>query len=384
MEQKLTIVHVFTHSSITRGGAVQGIDLARKQIEKGHSVFCVFHRPLGTPLDETLRKKFPFPVFHFNMKNPLSYHLFARLMQDVSPHVVHCHRNLALLFGFFGLRWIARMRNTVIVVNRGTTYELPNLIVRYVFRSDGLDHVIAVAKAVKRTLIEREGIRADKITVIYGSYDEKRFHDGVKGDNIKDEFSVKDGEHLVVCIAAVDRRKGLEYLARAVKMVIERGIPVKCLVVGRIEDRVYYQHVLEEVMRLGIREQFLFLGHRNDIPEILSAADLSVSSSVAGEGLTGALRESLAMKKPVVATDVSGNSELIVDGETGWLVPAFDVEKFADAVAEALLNGEEARRRAMKGCEMVKVICSQESRYERVMELYRRLLEKRRHRIYES
>ncbi|MCX7822783.1 MAG: glycosyltransferase family 4 protein [Syntrophobacterales bacterium] len=378
MGQKLTIVHVFTHSSVTRGGAVQGLVLAKKQFKEGHSIFCLFHKPSGAPLDRTLQRGFHFPVFHFDMKNPLSYLRFARLMQDISPDVVHCHRNLALLFAFFSLRWIARAKNPVIVINRGTTYDLPNWIVRYVFRSEELDHIIAVAEAVKRSLVEREGIPSDKVTVIYGSYDEDRFREGVNGEVFRKELMVKPDEYLVACISAVDRRKGLEYLARAVKMINDGGISIKCVVAGRIEDDTYYRFVSKELERLGVSHCFIFLGHREDVPEIIAAADLSVSSSVIGEGLTGALRESLAMRKPVVATAISGNSELIVDGETGWLVPPANPLLLAKAMTEALLNREEAVRRALNGYEMVQKMCSQEIRYKRVIALYQRLLEKRK------
>lgn len=376
--QKLTIVHVFTHSSITRGGAVQGLVLAEKQAQEGHSVLSVFHKPSGSPIDKTLQRNFPFPVLHVDMKNPLSYLRFAGLMQDFSPQVVHCHRNLALLFAFFSLRWLARGWDPILVVNRGTIYELPNPIVKYVFRSKGLDHIIAVAEAVKRTLVKGEGIRPEKVTVIYGSYDEKRFHEGISGDRVRQEIGLSSNEKLIVCIAAVDRRKGLEYLARAVKIMVDEGLEVKCVSVGKIEDRAYYERVVDNVKRLQIGRHFSFLGHRYDIPEILAAADVSVSASVDGEGLTGALRESLAMKRPVVATDVAGNAELIRDGETGWLIPPRDSESLARALMEAVRNPEEARKRALRGFERVRNLCSQERRYQMVMDLYYRLLSDRK------
>jgi len=378
MRQKLTIFHVFTHSSISRGGAIQGVSLAKKQFEKGHSVMCFFHKPYGSPLDKTLDKDFPFPVMHIDMKNPLSYFRFSKLLQDFSPDVVHCHRNLALLFAFFSLRWLARDKKTVLIINRGTTFDLPNPIVKHVFRSDGLDHVIAVAEAVKRHLVECEGIPAEKVTVIYGSYDESRFHDGVDGSSIRKEIGLVDGERLVVCIAAVDRRKGLEYLARAIWMAKHFGISLKCVVAGKVDDRSYYQAVLEEVKQLGLENDFIFLGHRDDIPEIIAASDVSVSASVEGEGLTGALRESLAMKKPVIATAVSGNPELIINGETGWLVRPGDPKDLARALIEALNDQAEATRRALRGYEIVREMCSLEKRYEKVMALYEKLILKRR------
>jgi Glycosyltransferase len=120
-------------------------------------------------------------------------------------------------------------------------------------------------------------------------------------------------------------------------------------VVGRIDDESYYRMVLEEVKQLGLEDDFIFLGHRDDIPEIIAASDVSVSASVEGEGLTGALRESLAMKKPVIATAVSGNPELIINGKTGWLVRPGDPKDLARALIEALNDQAEATRRALRG-----------------------------------
>jgi len=82
------------------------------------------------------------------------------------------------------------------------------------------------------------------------------------------------------------------------------------------------------------------LGHRHDIPEILAGSDLVVDASYAGLGLTGSLREALAVETPVIGTSVEGIPELITDGETGLLVPP----RNPDALAQAMLRMIENRR----------------------------------------
>jgi glycosyltransferase involved in cell wall biosynthesis len=83
---------------------------------------------------------------------------------------------------------------------------------------------------------------------------------------------------------------------------------------------------------LGIRERILFLGERHDIPAVLASLDVTVLVS-SSESMSNVILESMAAGVPVVATDVGGNSELVKDGETGFLVPVGDEQKLVDALA---------------------------------------------------
>ncbi|PYM67481.1 MAG: hypothetical protein DMD79_00905, partial [Candidatus Rokuibacteriota bacterium] len=90
---------------------------------------------------------------------------------------------------------------------------------------------------------------------------------------------------------------------------------------------------LETIVReAGLGRAVTIWGYRDDVPEILAASQLSVDGSHTGLGITGSLRESLAMETPVVATAVVGNPELVRHGGTGLLVPPRDPEALADAV----------------------------------------------------
>src|SRR5581483_5505065 len=103
--------------------------------------------------------------------------------------------------------------------------------------------------------------------------------------------------------------------------------------------------------RVG-RDRILFTGHRTDIPSIYADLDVAVHPSLS-ENCGGAV-ESLAAGRPTVATAVGGLPDVVIDGETGWLVPPRNPERLAAAILEALENRDEARRRAAAGQALVR------------------------------
>ena len=90
-----------------------------------------------------------------------------------------------------------------------------------------------------------------------------------------------------------------------------------------------------EAQQLGIANRVIFTGPRRDVPQLLAVCDISAMSSLK-EGMSNTIMESMAAGKPMVATRVGGNPELIVDGETGFLVPTRNPAAFAAAVNKIL------------------------------------------------
>jgi glycosyltransferase involved in cell wall biosynthesis len=123
----------------------------------------------------------------------------------------------------------------------------------------------------------------------------------------------------------------------------------------------------------GLGAAVTIWGYRDDVPEILAASRVSVDASYVGLGITGSLRESLAMETPVVATAVMGNPELVRHGETGLLVPPRDPEALADAILRLLDNTEWARATGRAGRRLVVERFSTRAKVERLEGLYRRL-----------
>jgi len=375
----LTIAHLFTHSEVTRGGAVQGLLLARTLQERGHRVISFLHAPFRRQPPAESHSHQPaalsdLDIRWINMKNPVSYCLFRRWVRSHKVDILHTHRSLALLFAYFSSLGLG---HTALVANRGAVTHLPNPLVRYVLRSRRLDRLVVVAQAVKDHLVQDLSMGPDKISVVYGSFDERKFAIGVDGGRVRRELHLADAAaKLVVCVAAVEPRKGLEFLVKAAGGVIRNFPAAKFLVVGSIADRAYHRQIQTMIQDIGLGRHIQFTGHRSDVAEILAAADVSVSASIE-EGLAGALRESLAMERPVVCTDAGGNAELIRHGESGWVVPPRDAHALAGALLEALQQPAEAQRRARAGRQIMLRCCTNRVRCDRVEEIYRALYRQR-------
>jgi glycosyltransferase involved in cell wall biosynthesis len=149
-----------------------------------------------------------------------------------------------------------------------------------------------------------------------------------------------------VTIGAASRlspEKGFEHLLRAVAMLRDRGIALDVVLAGDGPSRAGLARLAEE---LGLRERVEFLGEvaHDDVPGVLQRLDIFAMPST-WEGFGVSALEASAMELPAVASDIHGIPDVVLDGETGLLVPPADVGALADAIAR--LAGDAALRRAM-------------------------------------
>ena len=164
------------------------------------------------------------------------------------------------------------------------------------------------------------------------------------------------GPSRLVTVGRLQAPKDAITLVRALAAV--HGSPFETVVVGDGPDR---PAVEEEVRRLGLERAVELVGERDDVPELLATADLFVLSS-RSEGLPLSILEAMAAGLPVVASRVGGIPEVVVDGETGLLVPPGDPQRLADAVERLLADpslrrrlGEAGRRRVAEHFDLASV-----------------------------
>lgn len=177
------------------------------------------------------------------------------------------------------------------------------------------------------------------------------------------------GDALVaLCVSNFYPYKGHEELVEAAARVVPAFPKVIFLMVGR--DSGTMEATRTRVRERGIEGSVRFVGGRTDVPNLLRASDLFVHPS-REEGFSNAILEAMAAGLPVVACDVGGNPEAVVDGRTGRLVPPRDPERFAGAMVELIADeskrkifGEAGLRRAAERFSLDRMVGEMESLYE--------------------
>jgi glycosyltransferase involved in cell wall biosynthesis len=287
-----------------------------------------------------------------------------RILRTHRIQIVHAQkgkaRTLAMLAGLF-------VRIPVLVLNRGVSFPLDRFN-RLGYSARRVTAIVAVCESIKRRLVA-SGVPTEKIEVIYSGTDTDRFHPGVNGSGVRKELGLS-ADHALITQIGVRSRKGNDDVIDAMAQVIRRAPHSHLLVVGARRPVSLQERARER----GLGKVVHVVGYRDDIPEILRASDCCVDASWAGHGLTGALREALAVGTPVIATDLEGNPELVRHGVTGLLFPARDVSALADAILQMLSAPDRAHAMGEAGRALVVAEFSTRVKIERTEALYRRLL----------
>lgn len=237
-------------------------------------------------------------------------------------------------------------------------------------------HIVANSEAVRGKLIE-EGIRADKITVVYNGLDLRRLAPQAGLDraglltllNVPAETRF---EQRFVTIVANMRHDVKDYpmFLRAARRVHEVIPHATFLLAGEGALMDSYRALAAE---LGIASRTVFLGRCEKIAELLSASEVCVLSSKA-EGFSNSILEYMAAARPVVATDVGGAREAIVEGVTGYVVPSGDEAMMAERIISLLRDPERASVMGHAGRRVIEKKFSCEAQVRRTEELYDTLL----------
>lgn len=212
-------------------------------------------------------------------------------------------------------------------ISHATRWRIIN---KTVLASPLIDMIIAQADSHKKILIEDEGIKPQKMEVVYNGVDIERFQQPVDKATLRAKIGLNPYFSVVGIVARLSIEKGHTVFLQAARKILTAYPDVYFLIVGDGKQR----GELEEMTRdLGIESNVFFLGAIIDIHQVISLFDVAVMPSDF-EAVSNAILEYMAASKPVVATGVGSTPEIVVDRETGYLIPCGD----ADALAEAVLR----------------------------------------------
>lgn len=289
------------------------------------------------------------------------------ILKRERPQIVHSYLFHADIFG----RIFARLTRVPVVISSlrnenigGRLYEILLGVTDFC-----VDKVTAVSRNVADVHIAKGTTKKNKISVIYNGL-ELEDSSQKEASRIRRNLDIRDDLFLLLTIASLEPKKGHIFLFEALSMLKKEGCRFKLLVVGHGREK---ERLERKIANLGLENEVVLMGKRDDIQEILVASDAFVLPSI-WEGLPNALLEAMAAGLPVIATRVGGIPEVITDSETGLLVETKDSNALAKAIERIAKEDGFSRRLAQNARDCVRRNFDIKKTVEQTEELYEELL----------
>ncbi len=256
----------------------------------------------------------------------------ARLVRRERPAALLLHDPHAVSAGLVASRLA---RRAALVAVRRVDFPLRGPFSRAKYTA--CDRVIVASRAIG-AVVEAGGVRGERLRLVYEGVPDRAAAPG--GREALEALGVPPGAPVVGNVAALTGHKDHATLVAAMALLRPRVPEARLVIAGEGELRPALE---AQVHDLGLGDRVVFAGFRHDLDRLVPAFSVFCLSSRL-EGLGTSLLDAMAFGLPVVATAAGGIPEAVEDGVTGRLVPPCDPAALADALADALRDGE--RRRA--------------------------------------
>ena len=264
----------------------------------------------------------------------------VRIFRAEAPDIVHAYLAAANVLGPVAAR-LAGVPRVIVSKRSGTFYQEAFPLLRFLERIGSLlaDVVMVNSDAVRREVALTEPNREGKFRRIYNGVGPIPRWTPEEIASFRAREGLPPTAPMAVCVSNFFDYKGHVDLVAALARIVGDFPNATCVLIGRDAGSLAATRALAG--DLGVLPRLRFAGPRDDVPDFLRAADLFVHPSHQ-EGFSNAILEAMAAGLPVVACDVGGNPEAVVDGATGRLVPPRSPERLADAMSEFF--GDEGKR----------------------------------------
>src|SRR3989338_1390540 len=293
--------------------------------------------------------------------------------------IVHCHTSKG---GFIG-RLAAKLAGAKIIIYspHGDIFEgyfcklaTDFFILLEKFAARFTDKIINLTKIeIERFLEHGIGTR-HQLKQIYNGINIK-YYERAMTSNLKkrDEFGLGKDDFVCATVGRLVPVKGHTYLIKAIQKVVKVIPEAKFLFVG---DGELKSKLSEEIKSYDLQRNIFLLGARNDIATILSCINVFLLPSL-NEGFGMALIEAMAARKPVIATNVGGVPEVIINGTTGILVPSKDPEAFSSAIIKLYNNPEMSLEMGLAGYSSARNLFDIKTTVREFEDLYSKLIKEK-------
>ncbi|MCP4191260.1 MAG: glycosyltransferase family 4 protein [Planctomycetaceae bacterium] len=340
------------------GAVVTCLEITRAMLDLGHEVTLVC-RP-NSWIAEQLEGEVD--IVYSSLKRWPTHELrrVASIARDRQIDVIHTHMSSANFFGvllrrFWGIPCVATANNRYIQLH-------------WMFN----DHVVAASEATRKFHQRYNLVPKRRIEVVYNFIDDRRFHHvpADAGLCFRQSLDIDEDALLIGAVGDVLQRKGLLYLVKALPRIIAE-IPRAHLVSVGYQKKPYINVVLDEAKRLGVQDRITWAGYRNDVVNVMSGIDVMTLPTLE-DNLPLAILEAMACSVPVVASNVGGIPECVIDGQTGYLVPPAQPQPLVTALTNVLGDQEHRLALGAAGRQRIRENFSRESQLDRIEQVFQR------------
>lgn len=294
-------------------------------------------------------------------------------LRYIQPDMVHTHLIHADLYGLIASK-LARIKRVIASRHNDDPFRYHS-IVRKVSRvlwwlSDG---GIAIASSIRDFVVTVEGANYDKIDVIHYGIDYAWTPDEMIQQaraSIRQELQLDDETVLLGMVCRLVEQKGIPYTLEAFRCIYDYFPDTHLIMAG---DGELAGELKQQAKTLGISERVHWLGWREDAPTIIASLDIFLMPSL-WEGFGLVLLETMSARVPIIASRVSAIPEVIVDGESGWLVKARDVDGLSQALYHLLMDRPFRKHMGLLGEDHLQQTFSADLMVEKTIAVYNRVL----------
>lgn len=365
----MKIVQVLHKGSFNTGSVHQMFQLSKGLKDLGHKVI-ILGRDRTEVQERAKREGIEYVSMPFkNEFDFLTLYKILSFLKREKPDIVHLHKGLELT-----LFWLAsfHFQDLNLVANRGVSFPL-RFYNSIKYKSKKVRAIICVCDYIREIVIKSGKINGEKVFTVYAGTDTEEFDPKREdGNSLREELGFSR-EDEILCQVGIREWRGWKTVIETFSLVKKEKPDAKLLLVGA-KDENLIKEVKEYGKKFNIGKEMVVLGYRKDNVRIAAAQTISLDLSYEGVGITGTLREALAMEKPVVASDVGGNRELVMDGEVGFLVPPRDPRSASEAILKLLKDRDLRASFGKKGRKRVEEGFSSRIRISKIEKIYKEIL----------
>lgn len=360
--KKLTILH--TESSKGWGGQeIRILQEALGMRDRGYRVLIATEKD-GILFQKALAKNLEVFPIHFSKYNPLSFLKIKSLIEKEKVDILNTHSSKD--------SWIATIAAKIaynkpkIIRTRHLSTPIKNNFNKLIYYL--ADFIITTGQEIKNKMIERNKINPEKILSIPTGVDLKKFDP----QRVVPAIKRQSDEIFIAMIGVLRSWKGHVYFLKAIPLVIKH-VPqfrIKFFIVG---DGPQKNNIIRCIEENNLNKNVSMLGHREDIPEILASMDFIVHPSYANEGIPQVVIQAMAMKKPVIGTDVGSLKEVIINEVTGFLIKPKNVEELSEKMILLCNNKKMLSFLGENAMKFIEKDYSSEKMFEKLENLYEKL-----------